>query len=262
MIAIKEYAEAIANAMGAEVKETVKNNGVVHYGIMKREGDELATPNVYVDDLLANNVSINEAVSIVKERMESARAESRRLDTSVIDTYETAKPKLRAKLLNGNKNTFEVYKSAAEYGFDDLVIVPIVVIAINENGMSSTKVSKNMLEKWGVSADEVIATAMEQTECKVMDMEMFFGETLTIVTTLDMVNGAIAGVLKQKELNERYPQGYWLVPSSIHEMIVFPYKENINGDDLVGIIGEVNDEVLAREDYLGSKPYFISGKEM
>lgn len=156
-----------------------------------------------------------------------------------------------------------VYESAGKYGYDDLILMPVVIVDV-PGGKGSAKISKAMLENWGVTAEEVIRTGIENISCVVeplakrlsrmtgMPEEMFDENPIVIVSTDDGVNGASAIIKAKDELEKMFPDGYAVLPSSIHEMLVVPYD---NDKNLNRLVNEVNTTVLSAEDYLSDNVY-------
>ena len=56
---------------------------------------------------------------------------------------------------------------------------------------------------------------------------------------------------------EIYPNGYIVLPSSVHEVIVLPYSEDQAFNNMVN---EVNESKVAAEEVLGHKAYLFKKK--
>ena len=76
---------------------------------------------------------------------------------------------------------------------------------------------------------------------------------LYVITNHEQFSGASAFFhpAVQKALAEKFPHGYWLIPSSRHELLAVPKdadKERFN--ELIGINEDVNRTVVSDRDYL------------
>ena len=272
----REYAEMVAREIeGAEVHEVPKANGIIMTGIMIKKEDSNCAPNVYVDSMYEREMPVEDAAEEVKRISDNNQIN---VDINQITDWSFAKERLSARLYN-EATQAEVFMSAKEYGFDDLIIVPVVNVEITENGIASVKVTKKIFEAWGVSEKEVFYHAMENAkgdvEIKSMmrftaelapGMMAIFGEASipeidhdgqNVVTNADKMFGAIAVIFAHEKLKEIYPNGYIVLPSSVHEVIVSPYDED---EWFSNIVGEVNNECVNPTEVLGHKAYLFKGK--
>ena len=251
----REYAEAIAKEInGAEVKEIEKANGVVRIGItVSLESGNGIAPVVYIDNAYEDGKEIEEVVDMVNT-MISANANVN-IDTDMLTKFENVKDKIRARLYS-NETKAEVFESARKYGFEDLILVPYIENVIKteeENG--SVKISNALLKMWGVDAETVMETAMANVEYVI---GKFLG-TMIVVSNDRMGSGAFgaSSVIKaRRELEEMFPNGYVVIPSSVHEVIVQPYPETEDDYNyMLDIVREINDTQLAPEERLSYNVY-------
>jgi hypothetical protein len=172
--------------------------------------------------------------------------------------YDEAKSKLKARLYNESKDA-EVFRSAEQYGFNDLIIIPYID-EIVPNG--SAKVTKQLLDIWDVTEDEVIDIAMSNTTYEMMSM----AEALRLPDCMDMGGmhvvtnerksfGAIGVILGADEIKAKFPNGYVVIPSSIHEVIILNGEEADDDNFITSMIGDINGAMVAEEERLGSHCY-------
>ena len=276
-----EYAEAVAKKMtentgiAYEVTEVTKANGVIFTGIHESNPELSLRPTVYIDDDYKNETPIDEAAEKIQSII--AKESGKTLDLDFLRDYESVKKHLRARLYN-NKTKVEVYQSAKRYGFDDLIITPVVMVpkttGLNIDGLASTKVTKALLESWGVTKAEVIKQAMKNSEDEVVIMSMreMLLETgypefmlpeensdgnMTCITNSSRVCGAISVILARKKLKKMFPEGYMVLPSSIHEVLVISASQ-IDEGAASSMVNEVNDTNVVAEEQLGYKSYIIA----
>lgn len=252
-----EYAKTIAELINGEVKTVEKENGIIYTGVTKKVTTNVS-PIIYIDNLYENGVDVLDASKKVKEKIEQSNVS---FDIDFINDYEKAKPRLQARLYN-NKTNVEVSKSAERYGFDDLIIVPILVVSEDDDGTATIKVTRDLLAKWDKSATEVISDAIENLNYEIMDMASLLGipcmdflgaSPLYVVTNKKRRCGA-ASVLKAKdELNRMFPEGYIVLPSSVHEVIVVKNDDNIEA--YTEMVKMVNSDAVAPEEVLSDKAY-------
>ena len=269
----REYAEYIANKVNGEVTEVNKTNGIVLTGIVVNIGDTNIRPCVYIDAMYDNGIDKDEAVRQTLLTAEQAKTSDFSEDLSWLTDYEAVKPKLRARLLN-KSSVVEVSKTAMNYGFPDLIIVPIITIMESEGNMASAKVTKGMLDSWGVTKEKVIKDALNNIKQDIVIKEMWellkekFGYPdfmvepmkelpMIVISNASGINGATAILFTKEILKEKFPEGYIVIPSSIHECIAIPMDDG-NKDFLRELISGVNSTELTPEEVLSDRPYIFA----
>jgi len=264
----REYAQEIADIINGEVTEIRKNNGVIKTGIQRKEEGHNVSAIIYIDDMYDEGVDIDEAAEKIDELLKENSHPDLSVEVDDLTNYESMKGKLTLQLFN-ERNAYEVKVSAKEYGFDDLIIVPVVVLGRTANGMMSFKVTNEILKKWGVSAEQVFADAEAQisrddytlvsmakimAEMMGMDVENIPDNGMMVVTNREKCNGAYGIIALREQLRQKFPDGYIVIPSSIHECIVHPLIDTMDIDSWVN---EVNDSCVDDTEVLGHKAYRI-----
>ena len=86
---------------------------------------------------------------------------------------------------------------------------------------------------------------------------------MDVVTNKSKMHGAACvlypGVLKQ--LGNRYGSDYYIIPSSLHEVILLPSCNSIDPVELKQLIMEVNRFQLEPEDILSDNLYYFNRKD-
>lgn len=261
----REYAEVIARKVAGEVKEIEKTNGVIMTGIMITNDTNIA-PTFYIDEMYEKDVPANEAAGIIMEQIENG--ERPQFDVSSINSWDSAKEMLRIRLYN-KKTTAPIQRSARSYGFGDLIMVPY--IKFNDN--AAAKVTEALAEKWGKSVKAIIDTALlntkEKEKFEIIEMAAMLSEMMGVpvemlresappiyvVTNEARTNGAIGIIILEDKLKEMYPNGYYILPSSVHEAIVIDSAFCDDLDMLTEMVQDVNGLCVRPEEVLGDKAY-------
>jgi len=278
----REYAQEIANeinakgyAVRAEVQEVNKPNGVVLTGINIREEGVNASPNLYVDEWYDKEVDAYDAANRAIEIYYQNKVN---IDIEWVQDYEQVKGKLVACLYNEcNAEAFPVHQSAKKYGFDDLIITARIKVDLGDKGKGSILVRPEFIEKWGVTKAEVIRQAMENVKEDIVikstaqmlaeligvdDPELLgFGydePKMLAITNTERTYGAISVLNAKRELCRQFPNGYTVLPSSIHEVIVVGTTDD--EENLTGMVGEVNTETVDAQEQLSNHAYVFKGE--
>ena len=75
-----------------------------------------------------------------------------------------------------------------------------------------------------------------------------------VLTTESQAYGAIALISKAKELAELFPNGYVVLPSSVHEVIV----RELDGNDYTELVQCVNATEVDPEEQLSNHAYVVN----
>ena len=263
MLNIMNIANEVAEVIGnAEVKVVEKANGVSLVGIIVRDDESNVAPTVYIDEMVEDGYTVNEIAEKVKRIAEEHKVPS--MDIGVVTDWDFAKTHLRARLYNKSTSA-EISKSAKEYGFDDLIIVPYLELGdIFKDG--AVKVTQSLFDEWNVSLDEVFEVAEENSrqEVKVQTMAEIMAEMMGVeiptdddtpqmhVVTCDSKAFGAYGIIPLLDyFREKFPKGFAVLPSSVHEVIV------TDSDDpsLDSMVQDVNDTQVRLEEQLSDHAY-------
>jgi len=259
---MEEYAQDVADAVGGIVKEIKKNNGVKKLAVTVENVENGIAPVLYVEDFYENEWSVEDAVREFNKIMNSVKETSKDFDW--VNNWEEVKDKIRFKLVH-KRNTVPVSTSARARGFSDLIMVPYIRIGINNN-TGSTVVTEAMMNSWGVTKRKIMDTAIGNTSCRVRKLsevlgemtgqpEDFFPSPFIVVTTEDQVYGAAAIIKAREELSTMFPDGYYVIPSSVHEVLILPKDIDMSTDEINALIDEVNTTQLNSMDVLSNRVY-------
>ena len=273
----REFAEEVATKVNGKVNEVEKTNGIRLTGVCVGEGD--IRPTIYIDTMYDKGMSVDEAVAEINKIVDEQALPE--VDVKGVTDYENVKDKIVLRLYNGKTNT-EVFRSAEEYGFSDLILVPYLIIS--EKGGMFAKVGNDLLSIWGKTADEVLDIAMENTMkqkfycvplSKVMSSMMqsfsveseeyedcfeseYPGAEMFCISNPSKAYGAIGTIIKRDVLKEHFPNGYYILPSSVHEVLLLPKDGCSLGDnELTDMVCAVNARELRLEDVLSDHAYFM-----
>lgn len=81
-----------------------------------------------------------------------------------------------------------------------------------------------------------------------------------VLTNSSRLNGASAILYIDllEEIGQYFKKDYFILPSSIHEVILIPWKEDISSDFLSEMVSEINTTELKKEEILSNHAYLYS----
>jgi hypothetical protein len=267
---IKKYANEVKDIIGGEVITVVKN-GIPFVGIRKDVedlGDKKLAANIYVNEYAEAGKSVEEAAEIINETFNNLKAP--KFDFAGTENYEVAKKKLSLRLYkSGNQAPDTVTVNAEKFGFEDLVIIPEIIWDIDGETTGSSCVNSDLLKTWGVTVEEVVADAISNSKENVVFktlngvMEDLGRDDLPaipnvyVLTNKSAKNGASEVIVYADELAKKFPDGYYVLPSSVHEVIIADARCGVTKETLDGMVREVNANCVEPEDLLSDHAYFI-----
>lgn len=203
------------------------------------------------------------------------------IDVASLTDYEQMKDKLIMEVVSTEANS-EMLANVPHQEMEDMSVVYRFVINSDESGRATILATNNMLEAMGVTpvqlhedalknAPEIkpaVITGMSEVMAEMMGMspeEMAMmgmttdpdNEQMYVATVPDKIHGA--GVLAYQDFMdqaaERVGGSFYILPSSLHEVLLVPDNGQMNLQDLESMVREVNATQVAPEDKLTDNVY-------
>ena len=274
-----------------KLQEVEKNNGLKLTGITIPNGDQRIVPTIYLDSLYQeyiNGKDVDSCVGDVADMRIEAQGKAEFLDMGVPDIfdYEKMKDKLQMRICDKEWNTDRLAdKVVTEHG--DFAAYYAVNLEENREGISSIPVTVSLMNEWGVSVEQIQADAMMADRNRgvvLMNMNeiiksMIFGEEpenllnekldietmrepMFCLTNAQKMNGASLLLQEdiRKQIGECLGSDYFVLPSSIHEVLILPDNGLFEVPELNAMVKEVNETQVERQEQLSDKVQFCDGK--
>lgn len=278
----KELKKIAGDRYEVRIVTTRKNNDSAYTGIIVRENEKNIAPTVYLEpyyEMYSRGISIR---CIANWIMDTATKESA---PSGIDTdfhnFGKYTDKVIFQLVNRDMNA-ELLKSIPYVPiYDNLVMIFAIMVMIDNTGMGTVKITNEHMNLWGVDKDILHELAIENTPrllpermerladvldrmCSEMQDEIPQGvpegldvPPMFILSNLSRLNGAAVmaypGTLDR--ISERLGSDLVILPSSIHEVIVVPHREDDDFQQFEEMVKEVNRTQVANEEILSNTVY-------
>ena len=267
-----QYAMKIAQLVGGKVEKT---EGEAIF--VKTEEATILVNNLYEQGLTPEMV-VDLLDRCIEQAEKDCEERKKFLQGLTPETWEEAKTMLCANLANVTQAKDaadgDLYLSAEEYGFDDLIIVP----CLNLNGNDVRCVTGKDLVRWQINKETLFGEMMKNIEepqvfsmghvmAKLNGDEYDAAYQLADITNPSALitnkswRGSLgaSGVLKAREkLLNLFPDGYTIIPSSKEEMMAFPGY--LDEEMLKDQIQATNASCLEENMILGTKPYYFEGR--
>lgn len=226
---------------------------------------------------------VEQATNIVAEGFENQPSFS----VEDFSNYDVMKEKLAIQVVSTERNT-EMLEKIPHKEVEDMSMVCRFVVGNNENEMGTVLVTNQMLESYGITGEQLFndaakyAPELRPSEIKGMAdvlAEMMgvdvseLGETMGmpespelpmyVASTHDKMNGAgIIGYPGFMDMaSEKVGGDFFLLPSSVHEVLLIPDDGKTDYRNLESMVREVNATQVELKDQLSDNVYHYDSKE-
>mgnify|MGYP000269092208 FL=1 len=278
---IKMNAGYIAGEGGnITINHVIKNNGCEMDGLVIMEKGKDIAPTIYLDsfyELYTNGENIKNIIRQIEVIYEQNK-NNVTFDVNILKHFDTIKDKIVYKVVNYRSNE-KLLEQVPHKRILDLAVV-FYCLLDNEYGRSATAlIYNNNLKNWNVTIDDVYKAALKNTpdllHSKISSMAALFekcgvnvdGEEVSlkdyvpsdmyVLTNESKLNGA-ACILYENVLYDfaqKLGADLYILPSSVHEVILLPKLSMFEKDELVNMVKEVNTEGVAADEVLSDHVY-------
>ena len=206
------------------------------------------------------------------------------IDVASISDYEQMKQKLSMEVVSAERNA-ELLENVPHKNIEDMAIVYRLVLDSSAEGRSSILVTNQMLESYGITAEqlhndameiapeirpaviqgmsEVLAEMMGVEQAEVLGIVPVPDEPIYVATVPDKMQGA--SVLAYQDFMDQAAEklggDFFILPSSIHEILLVKDDGNFDRAALENMVKEVNATQVAPEDKLTDNVYHYDSQE-
>ncbi len=270
-----------AEIASIEIGKVKKNNGVELTALSIRETGANIAPNIYLDDYYRLYQEKGYDVAVICDDIARTYMAHKdyMTDVNMDSTYN--KDNLFVKLVNYERNK-ELLQDTVYERYMDLAVQVRVLVDVSDNSTASSYVKTRDLEKIGISYEEAVEAAKENTKklfpteiysmsemlyklCGIAPDNSMFGNAIEmyVITNAQMTNGA-AAILDKDTLSEYFGTSDMIVfPSSTNEMIVVRDCNLDNSDykHFAEMVGSINQDFVSEQEYLSDNIYRYDGRE-
>lgn len=277
MTEFENFAEKIKRGMQeycgknyvVELNEVRKNNGTVYHGITIIGEGENMSPTIYVDELYTEykkGIALGEILKRVIDVYEKHKIREP-LDMSFLLDYDWVKERVVYKLIGYEKNK-EMLREVPHIRFLDMAVVFYCRILHDTFGSAAVLVKNELCRMWHMETEDLYAYAEQNTPRllpqKLMDLkELNGGNEIWNLKMYVLTNqqkrfgaGSILYSGMVEEIAEMIGTSFWILPSSVHEVILLPQSKGISGNCLKEMVAEVNKTQLSDEEILTDSVYY------
>ena len=289
---VLEYLPESYQEKQVEVTKRAKNNDIILHGLTIRDGKEgtEAVPMLYLDDYYDSyrfgNENMEDVVHQIAEDYRKAERSIPSFDLPEM-TREGIKDKTFVKLVNTRSNRDRLRDLAslpAEGGFS-----LTAYIDLDSTGQGAMiQITRDMAERMDYPERELMQDAVQNTcsrhPAELVEMDKIMMDiaglrklspgdnllaekpapaeslSMLILTNADKFFGAAA--LFYPEVKQQIADvtggSYYILPSSVHELIILPDNGSFNEQELASMVQSVNSAEVQPEEQLGNKVLYYN----
>lgn len=280
----EEYQEMVITS-----STTTKVNVTLDSLIFKLPNDEIA-PTIhlnYVYDDYINSGDIDEVLNNMVAILIKSFENKQKINTAEAFDLD----KLYVRLIN-TKGNEELLKKIPHLPFMDMSIICSSYLGTTDDStISSIRITNKHISSYNMSEKDLFLAAIENTKkifpptikpmkeviLKILSDEGFSNEycnqmlpkeslEMYVISNESGINGATSVIYKEvlEDLANIVNSDFYILPSSIHEMIAVPNKNldssNNSPETLSNIVQEINGTQVALEERLSNEVYFYDKK--
>ena len=277
---LAELRDFYGNDAKVELKTVTKNNGVKLHGIqIELREDERICPVIYInqmyEDFEAGDIDMIGIIDkIIQIRGDSNKGMDFVDKIGIFTDWTTASDAVFPALIKTEDNK-EMLETLVSRSFLDLSVIYLLRIDDRDGSCASVKVTKDMMKNYGISQEELDEAAMYNLRNRDKPQISTMRETLSrlmhdsvtdidgsdqmdcmhVLTNKTGCNGA-AQMLNLEQLSGKYEKNFYIIPSSIHELILLDDTDDMDVGMVNQMIREVNESQLSPEEVLSDHCYY------
>lgn len=269
-----------------------KNNGIVLHGISICDANNHTTIapaiylNEYYQDYSTGQRSLKDIVAAILAQNKEHTVKMT-FDAEKFTDFTNARDCIVYKLVNFEKNQ-ELLQEIPYVKYLDMAVVFYYEVPDfpEKGGTGNILIRNNFMETWNVGVEDLYKTAIKNTPVKhpacVKDMESMVrmiteepydeensedflcniapnpaNQTFYILSNRKALYGAAVLLYPDllKKVAEKMETDIYILPSSVHEILVLPVSDYATPEQLKCMVKEVNETEVSLEDYLSDNVY-------
>ena len=204
-----------------------------------------------------------------------------KIDVNDLTNYDQMKNTLVVQVIPTDRNA-DMLADIPHKDIEDMSLVYRMQIDQNETGTSSVLITNAMMENYGITVDQLHQDAMDAavinnpatfrsmqevlSDLMGMPAEMMppmDGPQMYVASVESSLNGA--GVIAypdfMNQVAEQVGGDFFVLPSSVHEVLVIPDDGSIDRHDLESMVREVNASEVLPKDQLSDNVYHYDSQD-
>ncbi len=283
----KEFVETVEKKVREEIEPKItisartvrKNNGTQRCGILIEDERTNIAPTIYLEEYYQQFLGGKGTDQIAKEVVElyEELKKDRPWDEKKLVEYERIKEKIIYRLVGCEANK-ELLKDIPFVPYLDLAIIFCVLLDVEDYGMVTMTIRNSHLKLWNTTKEDIYEKARHNTWCELPGEFLSMSDLISELTGIrEKCPEEQMYVVTNKHRNYGaavilYPdrlagialclkENFYVIPSSVHEMIIVPESASPGRRILTEMLREVNETQVPDEEILSDQVYYYDRKD-
>lgn len=274
-----------------DIHKVIKNNGIVLDGLTLRKKGECMSPNIYLNSYFDAYQMGKPITQIMEEILFHYYRAKEENDIHIEDilNYNAIKDKIILRIVNYDKNK-ELLKNCPYKKYLDLAVTFRYIADKDTFGIASSLISNMEFKEWGIDLEQLYQVAlfntMREFPWKMDSLAKVIGECLRekaagmmtkemledieeleksenkvnmyVLSNESGINGATCILYDNviKKFAKVQDANVFILPSSIHEVMLVPENEETEAAFLADLVVEANNSAVGLIDLLSNHIYY------
>lgn len=248
-----------------ELYTVTKNNGTRRTGILFKQEDSNLAPTIYLEEFYQKYLK-GQQVPDLADSICSIYQEIRvkkTCDCQNLFDFNHVKEHIVYKLIRRDANE-ELLKQIPYEPFLDLAVVYYIQIDNTRFGSAAIQIRNEHLRYWRVEKEEIRRLAGKNTP-RIYPVQIQQIVRFMYVATNEQCSLG-AAVMRYPDFRGKVwgmiGEGFYILPSSIHEVILVPESFGMEPERMQEMVKEINQIGVAPEEVLSDSVYYSDGEEI
>ena len=223
---------------------------------------------------------MDEVVNHTADSVEKAFREAPQIDITAITDYEQMKSKLSMEVVSADRNA-DLLQNVPHEKMEDMAVVYRLMLGQMDEGSGTVLVTDQLMERFGITHEQLRQDALENAPeirpSEIRGMSEVINEIapgmapeiapedeqMFVASVPDKIRGAgvIAYPNFMEDAAEKMGGDFFVIPSSIHEVLLVRDNGEMTSKDLENMVKEVNATQVEPEDQLTDHVYHYDSKD-
>lgn len=292
LITVKDHiSSSLDENTSVILHKVLKNNGLTLDSLSIMEAGSHISPAIYLNDYYydyQNGISIEKIAADIRKLYSNSKS-SIPFCADEFKDFKKIKGKIAYKLINYAANK-KLLAAVPHKPLMDLALVFYVLVHQSEEGCSSVLIRDEHLKLWNIDKNELLTLAKQNTPllfqpeltdmntllCEFMEENSEISEEfggiisspthefvpMYVLTNHIRVNGASVMLYDDilSSFAHKLQHNLFILPSSIHEVILVPDNSAVSKESLMHMVKEVNEKEVSDIERLSDQVYYFDRK--
>ena len=261
-----------------QIQEVTHNNNTTHTGLLISRSEVNVAPTIYMEQYYKQYQDTGDMDAVIKEIADVYKGSlesTNDMPVEIFNQKEQYFSNCYLKVVNYEKNK-DMLQNVPYKKYMDLAVTIRMLVRVDETGMASAIVTHDHTARLGINEKDLYAAALKNTEFlfpvridKLEDVirnldsfglaqEELPDTGIYVLSNLPRIAGATSILYasdQMTELAEEHGCGFYIVPSSTHEVLLCPDNDEMNPEMLQRTAMEVNEYVVSDTEFLSNSIY-------